>query len=128
MTERYDLVVVGAGPGGSATAHYASKRSEEHTSELQSRQYLVCRLLLEKKNIKIRHCALRFPVQRKTSELLQQNLLFDCTLSSYIEFNLPNSQTNSYPLHNCKLLPLYLKVKFYEFFLSTIRKERHSPP
>src|SRR3712207_8046296 len=27
-------------------------RSEEHTSELQSRQYLVCRLLLEKKNHK----------------------------------------------------------------------------
>src|SRR5947209_13789905 len=27
----------------------ASPRSEEHTSELQSRQYLVCRLLLEKK-------------------------------------------------------------------------------
>src|SRR3712207_8926858 len=26
-------------------------RSEEHTSELQSRQYLVCRLLLEKKNM-----------------------------------------------------------------------------
>src|SRR3712207_6943067 len=28
----------------------ADERSEEHTSELQSRQYLVCRLLLEKKN------------------------------------------------------------------------------
>src|SRR3712207_6954535 len=28
------------------------RRSEEHTSELQSRQYLVCRLLLEKKTIK----------------------------------------------------------------------------
>src|SRR3712207_7100035 len=28
----------------------APLRSEEHTSELQSRQYLVCRLLLEKKN------------------------------------------------------------------------------
>src|SRR3712207_7104907 len=28
----------------------AGGRSEEHTSELQSRQYLVCRLLLEKKN------------------------------------------------------------------------------
>src|SRR3712207_8136241 len=27
----------------------SDKRSEEHTSELQSRQYLVCRLLLEKK-------------------------------------------------------------------------------
>src|SRR3712207_7217271 len=29
--------------------HGARDRSEEHTSELQSRQYLVCRLLLEKK-------------------------------------------------------------------------------
>src|SRR3712207_8237615 len=28
-----------------------AQRSEEHTSELQSRQYLVCRLLLEKKKI-----------------------------------------------------------------------------
>src|SRR3712207_8439446 len=28
---------------------FSSTRSEEHTSELQSRQYLVCRLLLEKK-------------------------------------------------------------------------------
>src|SRR3712207_7564808 len=28
----------------------SADRSEEHTSELQSRQYLVCRLLLEKKN------------------------------------------------------------------------------
>src|SRR3712207_7116706 len=29
--------------------HGPGRRSEEHTSELQSRQYLVCRLLLEKK-------------------------------------------------------------------------------
>src|SRR3712207_9020367 len=29
--------------------HLDQRRSEEHTSELQSRQYLVCRLLLEKK-------------------------------------------------------------------------------
>src|SRR3712207_3454348 len=33
-------------------------RSEEHTSELQSRQYLVCRLLLEKKNHPERETAL----------------------------------------------------------------------
>src|SRR3712207_8193228 len=33
------------------------ERSEEHTSELQSRQYLVCRLLLEKKKNKNRHDA-----------------------------------------------------------------------
>src|SRR5258707_1688868 len=32
-----------------------SWRSEEHTSELQSRQYLVCRLLLEKKKSKVSH-------------------------------------------------------------------------
>src|SRR3712207_7749344 len=31
---------------------YGTERSEEHTSELQSRQYLVCRLLLEKKKTK----------------------------------------------------------------------------
>src|SRR5690606_41715993 len=35
-------------PSGAKTA-IASKRSEEHTSELQSRENLVCRLLLEKK-------------------------------------------------------------------------------
>src|SRR3712207_8712531 len=33
----------------------SSARSEEHTSELQSRQYLVCRLLLEKKKQKYEH-------------------------------------------------------------------------
>src|SRR3712207_9330187 len=38
--------------GGRLRRHGApvGRRSEEHTSELQSRQYLVCRLLLEKKN------------------------------------------------------------------------------
>src|SRR3712207_7233231 len=35
-----------------ADDHGRDARSEEHTSELQSRQYLVCRLLLEKKNDK----------------------------------------------------------------------------
>src|SRR3712207_8034065 len=34
-----------------AEAGQRAQRSEEHTSELQSRQYLVCRLLLEKKNL-----------------------------------------------------------------------------
>src|SRR3712207_8477562 len=34
---------------GAADGHAEEQRSEEHTSELQSRQYLVCRLLLEKK-------------------------------------------------------------------------------
>src|SRR3712207_8375112 len=35
--------------GGGPRLHQGAFRSEEHTSELQSRQYLVCRLLLEKK-------------------------------------------------------------------------------
>src|SRR3712207_9313440 len=39
---------LGAVPGAGARVTFAD-RSEEHTSELQSRQYLVCRLLLEKK-------------------------------------------------------------------------------
>src|SRR5690606_41950898 len=33
------------------TAYYGSSRSEEHTSELQSRENLVCRFLLEKKTM-----------------------------------------------------------------------------
>src|SRR5258707_11809484 len=42
--------------GGGQPANFCSwaaaqERSEEHTSELQSRQYLVCRLLLEKKKL-----------------------------------------------------------------------------
>src|SRR3712207_8986332 len=41
VLERRDQLVDGTAAEG---------RSEEHTSELQSRQYLVCRLLLEKKN------------------------------------------------------------------------------
>src|SRR5258707_10883789 len=40
----------GAGPDRNGWR--SSRRSEEHTSELQSRQYLVCRLLLEKKKKK----------------------------------------------------------------------------
>src|SRR6266498_4358821 len=43
----------GAGERGAAPIHERSTvipRSEEHTSELQSRPHLVCRLLLEKKN------------------------------------------------------------------------------
>src|SRR3712207_8484066 len=47
------LEVVGGCAGGLGLglyiAHEIVVRSEEHTSELQSRQYLVCRLLLEKK-------------------------------------------------------------------------------
>src|SRR3712207_7450172 len=39
--------VLGAAPA--SLADVLAPRSEEHTSELQSRQYLVCRLLLEKK-------------------------------------------------------------------------------
>src|SRR3712207_7785586 len=45
INERTLLVVI------SQSGETADTRSEEHTSELQSRQYLVCRLLLEKKNM-----------------------------------------------------------------------------
>src|SRR3712207_8077389 len=52
-------VIVASGIGGiqeieEQVIRLHEKRSEEHTSELQSRQYLVCRLLLEKKK-KIRY-------------------------------------------------------------------------
>src|SRR3712207_6863126 len=40
--------------GNTGDGATGAARSEEHTSELQSRQYLVCRLLLEKKNDDLR--------------------------------------------------------------------------
>src|SRR3712207_7001391 len=43
------VVGVGDQPVGLGDDLLLADRSEEHTSELQSRQYLVCRLLLEKK-------------------------------------------------------------------------------
>src|SRR3712207_8103090 len=51
FTERGDLDLRLHGRAQAAFADGALRavRSEEHTSELQSRQYLVCRLLLEKK-------------------------------------------------------------------------------
>src|SRR3712207_8431722 len=51
-------------PLWSASSFQPLPRSEEHTSELQSRQYLVCRLLLEKK--KNKH-------KRKTHKYHQSN-------------------------------------------------------
>src|SRR3712207_9549011 len=44
-----DRTVVAGGLDGDRRRTVGEIRSEEHTSELQSRQYLVCRLLLEKK-------------------------------------------------------------------------------
>src|SRR2546425_2436968 len=48
-----DRLRLGVGPAGRARSRRA--RSEEHTSQLQSLAYLVCRLLLEKKNRAARH-------------------------------------------------------------------------
>src|SRR5699024_10341107 len=61
ISEHYDIVpyqsthntggvIMGDDPEISAVNNYSQLRSEEHTSELQSRFDLVCRLLLEKKN------------------------------------------------------------------------------
>src|SRR3712207_7674531 len=49
---RYATPAVGSTPRSTTSTPPARSRSEEHTSELQSRQYLVCRLLLEKKKNK----------------------------------------------------------------------------
>src|SRR5207253_11357349 len=47
------ILVMRASAGSPMPAQSPSARSEEHTSELQSRGHLVCRLLLEKKNVTI---------------------------------------------------------------------------
>src|SRR5438445_1467950 len=58
LVPRGVLLDVGVAPGD---VRLGLVRSEEHTSELQSRQYLVCRLLLEKKKKKIKQKAMYHP-------------------------------------------------------------------
>src|SRR3712207_7557111 len=48
MIDSFRICNLDVGSNSKIQSRFA--RSEEHTSELQSRQYLVCRLLLEKKN------------------------------------------------------------------------------
>src|SRR5690606_40680437 len=50
FVSREDLQRTGDGDAAQALARVSGLRSEEHTSELQSRENLVCRLLLEKTN------------------------------------------------------------------------------
>src|SRR5699024_11254363 len=57
-----------AGPRSSGDSEYVV-RSEEHTSELQSRFDLVCRLLLEKKKKQIQH----FKDEQLTSQITKHN-------------------------------------------------------
>src|SRR3712207_7384300 len=67
VVDEGELVRLAAGPGDRdrlAPVDLLALRSEEHTSELQSRQYLVCRLLLEKKNIHFLLSTLRTPCLR----------------------------------------------------------------
>src|SRR2546422_1978101 len=52
-SSRDDLAWVRVGRSQQSLGEPASPRSEEHTSELQSRLHLVCRLLLEKKKKRI---------------------------------------------------------------------------
>src|SRR3712207_7232671 len=58
---RDDVLRLALDPHVGEAAQRLLERSEEHTSELQSRQYLVCRLLLEKKT-KISSALLLLPI------------------------------------------------------------------
>src|SRR2546422_3705825 len=55
VQERRRRRIFGLGPLCETLRPGEGRRSEEHTSELQSRLHLVCRLLLEKKKKKIKH-------------------------------------------------------------------------
>src|SRR5258707_9333392 len=63
-----DYAIYGGGRSGDLfVIATPAGRSEEHTSELQSRQYLVCRLLLEKK-------------KKKEKDLILYNVIFSRTI------------------------------------------------
>src|SRR5260364_138173 len=73
--------------GGSFTT--PERRSEEHTSELQSPDHLVCRLLLEKKKTKIRnapHCTNKIALIRSLIFRLKYSYSLTSDFSSFILF------------------------------------------
>src|SRR5690606_39330836 len=76
-----------------STMRITSVRSEEHTSELQSRENIVCRLLLEKKKIRlIRYTTL--PFCEKTSAL--------CIIFDINDFKSQREQLNIMIMSSCK--------------------------
>src|SRR2546422_7622106 len=64
-------------PARSARVHTRHPRSEEHTSELQSRLHLVCRLLLEKKKIVDVVGLVQTPAGQ-ASQTLENELSYEC--------------------------------------------------
>src|SRR5258707_11592741 len=61
--------------------HVPGSRSEEHTSELQSRQYLVCRLLLEKKKKKEQTNARILRLVASVVRALAHELIYVCQVN-----------------------------------------------
>src|SRR3712207_7468569 len=83
-------------------------RSEEHTSELQSRQYLVCRLLLEKKKI----CSVRLYVPRLFSGVITTlPALHSFTHFFHTLRTTPLVSLRSHPHRNLNLYPSSLIVR-----------------
>src|SRR2546422_8496596 len=58
---------------GRGGVHRCARRSEEHTSELQSRLHLVCRLLLEKKKSLYFHCRTTDGLNRIAARILRMD-------------------------------------------------------
>src|SRR5215469_10697475 len=97
----------GAGSGGeadSALRATADGRSEEHTSELQSRRDLVCRLLLEKKK-RIWSSLHRWPRRQPAPALVYSLLRADRLCAGVFFFNDP-ATTEIYTLSLHDALPI----------------------
>src|SRR5205809_5258875 len=72
--DRHGALAAEAGGRAGPTARLLQQRSEEHTSELQSRLHLVCRLLLEKKKEKYRPIPLR-PINSRAKRIRDKRLI-----------------------------------------------------
>src|ERR1017187_7585762 len=66
-------------------------RSEEHTSELQSPMYLVCRLLLEKKNVRNK------PLQARLTQTVTRHIVLFLFVGHFFFFLIDRAPTGLYP-------------------------------
>src|SRR5215471_15977541 len=103
---RSALVVAGQPQLQNAPTRIDAERSEEHTSELQSRRDLVCRLLLEKKKEFPCNCNQYLPVQNLAQAFVSANLEQAPALRQLIFFFNDTATTEIYTLSLHDALPI----------------------
>src|SRR5690625_633950 len=115
-------------PPGAGTTVSGLERSEEHTSELQSRGHLVCRLLLEKKKEKHQKKMLNYVRDRHTCALTLLRSCHCSCLSSLFSSFISTTSSDIYTLSLHDALPIWSGAAGWSCSASPSSTSGRSPP